>query len=430
MNYIKQILYELKNQKMVIWVSISGTALAIFLIMAIFMTDRLQNLAIAPDTNRSRILKGQGIDFYEEDSSGSSMGIHYDLAKKIYNNLDGISNLSYVGIKWQKSEVGQPGGELISIQPLFVDHEYWKMYDFEFISGSPFEKEEIEAARKIAIITESVARKLFGETNVNGRPIDVDNAPYIVKGVVKDLFPLLPDGTIGVFLNYSPQEQEGFGEGIFGETNTRLLMKENIKADYIKAQVKKRYEDINREMMEEGQTLVYHSQPYSSEELTAGSFGSNGEPNIRFKKRTRIVMYLILLLLPAINLSSMTRSRLRNRISEIGVRRTFGAKKKNIISQIFTENLLISFIGGSIGLCISLIFLFFLTEYFIVFNDPYSFGSALESVNVTPVIWNVFDFSVFFIAFGACFILNVLSATIPAWRASLVEPAIAIAKSR
>lgn len=428
MNYIKQILYELKKQKMVTWVSISGTALAIFLIMAIFLSDRMINIEIAPESNRSRILTGQGIDFATEGTSGSGMGIDYDLAEKIYGNLDGVERKSYIAYLWNPYDVGRPNHNTINAPGLETDDQFWKIYDYKFISGKPFEKEEIEAGQNIAIITESIARKVFNETDVVGHTIDIDGEPYTVKGVVEDSFSLLPDGSIKVFTNYKKDFETSFGEGVFGKTSVRLLLKEGISPEQIKQQVAKRYEIINREFEKDDKKIIYHQQPYTSDELSAGSFGSNNDPKLKFKSRMKGLIYVILIILPAINLSSMTRSRLMKRISEIGVRRAFGAKRKSIINQIFVENLLLSFVGGAIGLGLSLLFLTFLSGYFIIVMD-YDYN-VVESFKASSVIWDVFDFSAFFIAFGACFVLNLLSAFVPAWKASAMVPAIAIAKSR
>ena len=429
MNYFKQILYELKNQKMVTWVSISGTALAIFLIMSVFMSDRIQNVVMTPESQRDRILIGKNIHLQHPEGSGSTGGVSYELANKLYGNLDGVENISLVATQWGTSDIGLQGEKTISVQPLQVDNAYWNIYDYKFIAGTPFEKEEIEAGLKIVILTESVARKIFGETAITGRQVDIDNQPYLVKGVVKDSNPLLTDGTIDIFTTYKKDQVFGWQGDIAGSSNVRLLLKDGVEADYIKSQVKKRYEDWNREMQKSGYRLIYHQQPYTSEEISAGTSGSNNDPQLEFETRIRGAFYLILLILPAINLSSMTRSRLRHRISEIGVRRAFGAKKKNIISQIFTENLLISLIGGAIGLGLSLIFLAFLSQFFISFTNPHIFSDII-TVNLSPVIWRVFDFRTFFIAFGACFVLNILSATLPAWRASIVNPAIAISKAK
>ena len=126
MNYFKQIIYELKNQRMVTWVSISGTALAIFLIMAIFMADRLDTLDMAPDTNRSRILIGMGIHFTTDNGFHASNGIDHEFATKLYGNLDGIERTSYYteGFSYP---ISLPQGKDFKVEPLSVDHEYWKM---------------------------------------------------------------------------------------------------------------------------------------------------------------------------------------------------------------------------------------------------------------------------------------------------------------
>ena len=411
------------------WVSISGTALAIFLIMAIFMADRLKELDIAPMSERDRILTGQSIDFSDgEGSSASGMGIDFELAKKLYTDLDGVERISFVKIIWGRWGAGIRNEASVASEVMGVDDEFWKIYDYKFLSGSPFEKEEIESALKLVVITQSLARSIFNETDVAGREIYIDDAPYTVKGVVEDQFTLLPDGGIGVFITFTPEAKSNYYAGVFGNTNVRLLLKKGIDPKYVKKQVAKRYEDLNRISEKENKKFFYHEQPYTSEELNSGTFGSNNNPRVRAKRIERGLYYTFLLLLPAINLSSMTRSRLRHRISEIGVRRAFGAKKRNIIGQIFIENFIISLLGGLIGLGFSVLFLLFMSEYFITNVDIMS--DSMVRVDVAPVIWNIFDWATFFIAIGACFVLNLLSATIPSWRAASVEPANAIAKTR
>lgn len=429
MNYFKQIIYELKNQKMMTWVSISGTALAIFLIMTIFMADRLKQLDIPPMSSRDRIMTGQGIDFSDgKGSSASGMGLDYELAKNIYGNLDGIEKLSFVKLILGKWNVGISDGESTNSEIMGVDDEFWKIYDYKFVSGQPFDKEEVEAGLKLVVLTQSLARSIFKSTDVAGSDIFIDDVLFKVKGVVEDPYPLLQDGNIGLFIVFTPEQTPSYYEGIFGNTNVRLLLKEGIRPEFVKKQVEKHYEDLNRVNEKEEKVFAYHQQPYTSDDLNSGSFGSNNNPPVKSRRIERGLYYTFLLLLPAINLSSMTRSRLRYRISEIGVRRAFGAKKRNIISQIFMENFLMSLMGGIIGLGLSILFLLFMSEYFITNVDILS--ESMARIDVAPVIWNIFDWATFFIAIGACFVLNILSATLPSWRASAVKPALAISKTR
>ncbi|MDE6337629.1 MAG: ABC transporter permease, partial [Muribaculaceae bacterium] len=167
----------------------------------------------------------------------------------------------------------------------------------------------------------------------------------------------------------------------------------------------------------------YHGQPYTAEDNAAGSHGSNNTPQTERHRRIQWAIYAILILVPAINLSSMTRSRLRHRVAEIGVRRAFGAKRVDIITQLFGENLMITFIGGCIGLGLSIIFLIYASTFLFSYSSIFD---SLEILDTTPDLKMVFSWGNFFIALGICLVLNILSATVPAWRASLVDPATAL----
>ncbi|MDE6077261.1 MAG: FtsX-like permease family protein, partial [Muribaculaceae bacterium] len=112
-----------------------------------------------------------------------------------------------------------------------------------------------------------------------------------------------------------------------------------------------------------------------------------------------------------------------------GVRRAFGARRSDIIRQLFGENLMVTLVGGIIGLVLSYLFMLTLSSEFFIFiaND---YGMSLESKMATPSFGMLFTWGAFFVALGACLIMNILTATIPAWRASLINPAVAIAKSK
>ena len=73
-------------------------------------------------------------------------------------------------------------------------------------------------------------------------------------------------------------------------------------------------------------------------------------------RRQRMIIFIILLIVPAINLSSMTQSRLRQRVAEIGVRRAFGSTKMELMGQIISENLVVTLLAGALGLLLSVAF--------------------------------------------------------------------------
>ena len=126
-----------------------------------------------------------------------------------------------------------------------------------------------------------------------------------------------------------------------------------------------------------------------------------------------IIVIVILLLVPAINLSSMTLSRMRKRMGEIGVRKAFGATSNELLLQVFWENLILTLFAGMVGLILSYGATFWL--------DSFLFGNGENATLAGETALSVdmlFSPMIFFTAFCFCLLLNLLSAGIPAWRAS------------
>ncbi len=57
--------------------------------------------------------------------------------------------------------------------------------------------------------------------------------------------------------------------------------------------------------------------------------------------------------MPSLNLCGLSNSRMQQRISELGVRKAFGATRGVLIRQILNENLVLTLIGGAVGLVFS-----------------------------------------------------------------------------
>jgi putative ABC transport system permease protein len=121
----------------------------------------------------------------------------------------------------------------------------------------------------------------------------------------------------------------------------------------------------------------------------------------------------ILLLVPAINLSGMTLSRMKKRMPEIGVRKAFGATTGNLLMQILYENLTLTLIGGALGLALSYLAVTLMSDWLLV-TEIVGMRGGVASISAEMVV----NPMVFIYAFLFCLVLNLLSAGIPAWRAS------------
>ena len=123
----------------------------------------------------------------------------------------------------------------------------------------------------------------------------------------------------------------------------------------IRQEAERRKSEYNTLIGENGWKLIYRNRPYDQEKNSI-AFGANIEPDVNAARRQRIIIFVILLIVPAINLSSMTQSRLRQRVSEIGVRRAFGSTRMELIGQIVAENLVMTLLAGVVGLLLSVAF--------------------------------------------------------------------------
>ena len=102
--------------------------------------------------------------------------------------------------------------------------------------------------------------------------------------------------------------------------------------------------------------------------------------------RRFILIIVILLLVPAINLSSMTLSRMRKRMTEIGVRKAFGATANELLRQVFWENLILTLLAGVLGLILSYSATFLLTSF--LFDNSENAGLAGETSLSTDMLFN------------------------------------------
>ena len=92
------------------------------------------------------------------------------------------------------------------------------------------------------------------------------------------------------------------------------------------------------------------------------------------------------------------------RSSEIGVRKAFGASSRTLVMQFVVENIILTFLGGLIGIVLSFILITVLNQSEIIPNGHLS-------LNVT----------VLFFTMLACLVFGFVSGVYPAWRMSKMQ---------
>ena len=181
-----------------------------------------------------------------------------------------------------------------------------------------------------------------------------------------------------------------------------MIMLAKDKSDFpkIRDEHKRLFDALNKEAAAKGYKFLDMERPYT-QEVAANTPWANMAPDMASVYKQKFITFLILLV---------------RRREEIGVRRAFGAKRSEIIMNLFMESLVITVIAGLIGLGLSLLCgLLFADSVFTpsIYSDNYT----VTSISVSTLFhWSTFGWAMLF-----CFILNLLSAALPSINASKVN---------
>ena len=410
-NYTKQVWAHLRQDPLISTISVLGTALSIFLIMLVVMLQQVNVAPYSPESNRNRFLHVSEIS-YSSKPGMCNQCMSEETAKELYKSLKTPEAVTIYASFCVSSVLSAQNVTPFVAETKQTDNDIWHVFDFDFVSGKPYDKATFNAGRHVVVISESVARKLFGKTDVAGKDISLNHSSYQIVGVVKDVSILASIAYAQIWVPYSATNAGSFVDNVIGGMLSATILAHNHnELAAIKVEADKTLALYNRKLKEKGFNIISRNRPYDQEKQSI-AYSANLEPDVSAMHRQQFIIIAILLLVPAINLSSMTNSRLRRRISEIGVRRAFGCTRMELLRDIVMENLVTSLLAGVIGLFICVVFAYWGAD--LIFAQS-SFGSS-NSIQVNTSM--LLQPSTFLYAFVFCFILNLISSIIPAWRAS------------
>ena len=227
---------------------------------------------------------------------------------------------------------------------VIVDHSLFSIFSFRFKSGNP--KAAFNNPDGL-VISESLARKYFGNKEPLGKFIKVNDKLKMVSGVFYDMpsnshlqFDFaLPFKFISKFANIAT------GWNAFNFTTYVLLNPDNYR-NLTKVSEKMTNIGKSNECPQVKSGVIFRLQPLSEVHLD----GSGGETNylvIGSKSNVYIfsIIAIFIFLIACINYMNLSTIKSMNRAKEVGIRKTLGAKKKQLIWQFLGESILMSFIA-------------------------------------------------------------------------------------
>ena len=242
---------------------------------------------------------------------------------------------------WPQRFIVTQGDERFREPGTYASADFFDVFRFPFIAGDP----ETALQGRSAVITDRLARKLFGEDwqaagAALSQPINVDRWEGIaIAGVIEDI----PENSSLQFDVLLPIQ------GFFARNPLAEEWGNNFLPLYVKLSEGASLADVNAKVAdvvnrhEEGANEVVFLQPY--EDLYLYSEYENGQLVGGRIEYVRIfsVVAVFLLLIAAINFMNLATARSMKRAREVGVRKAVGARRGSLVGQ---------FLGESVGLAL------------------------------------------------------------------------------
>jgi putative ABC transport system permease protein len=226
----------------------------------------------------------------------------------------------------------------------FADSTFFQIFDHEFISGNP--ANALDEPMSV-VITESIAAKYFAGKNPVGETIEYEGKiPLKVTGVIRDV-PSQSHFRFGFVASLSSVRKMYRGAlpqtWVWNPCWTYVLLKPGVGADQLESLfpgfVKKYYYDAEKER------ITMYTQP-----LTSIHLNSRLDYEIESNSNRAYVIILsiiagFILVIARINFMNLATATSANRRREIGIRKTTGAYRNQLIFQFLAEALFMALIS-------------------------------------------------------------------------------------
>ena len=226
-----------------------------------------------------------------------------------------------------------------------VDPAFLSMFSFPLVAGS--QAAQLGDVHSITV-TESLARKLFGSTDVLGKIIRIDNTDnFTVTGVLKDP-PLNTRFTFDYLLPFAYLKKIGRNNDNWVSNNIPTYVLLKPQADVAAFNTKIR----NLSRIKAGMPNIWVHFVYPLEKWHLYSEFDDGKPvGGRIETvRTFGIIAAFILLIACINFMNLSTARSEKRAKEVGIRKVAGAGRGLLIGQFIAEAFLTSCIAGGLAL--------------------------------------------------------------------------------
>ncbi len=268
----------------------------------------------------------------------------------------------------------------------------WHVSDGVFLSDS-----DLDRKRKVVVLGATPVRKIFKDEDPIGKMVRLQNNFYVVIGV------LLEKGLTES--GYDPDDRALIPLTTSMARLTRETHLHSIKVVTLDAsQVPETMEAVKHVLRRNHNLSILSEDDFRF--VTPEGIMEWVTESAQAMNRMLILISTVSLLVGGVVIMNILLVSIRERVREIGIRRCFGARKSDITLQFLFESVLVSLLGGILGIGLGL---------------SICFGLQRFDILPTQVTWEPFVLSFVF-----CTLIGLIFGIHPARKAALMSPEEAI----
>ena len=273
-------------------------------------------------------------------------GIYSRVLKELFPQVEGSCRVSQpydfeLGVPLEGSDGDVPMKYYDEDLVVMVDSNFFEYFTFPLLKGNP---DQVFTARDQIVISERLARKLFGDEEAMNRQIRIGEGGYFtVVGVTEDP-PVASTHQFNALLGFHVLEEMGYPLDSYGGTMYYNHFKLAEGSDLVALN-----KAINQHV-EENFDADFESWFFMDR---FDRLHLHGENKGVIGYMMNLIMAIVILLIACINYINLTTAGSAQRIKEIAIRKSTGANRRQLIIQFLSESYILLFLALYVGFFIS-----------------------------------------------------------------------------
>ena len=347
--------------------------------------DRISNLGFGPES--FSVMAGAGKMFFSRSKNTTSMSL------QDAEDLLALPTVRLVVPRQRKRMQIINKKEFTSTRVYGVTPDWQRARGWHVVDGVFLSDSDLDRKKKVVVLGATPVRKLFKDTDPIGKMVRLQNNYYEVIGLLQEKG-LTESG-------YDPDDRALIPLTTSMSRLTHETHLHSIKVVTLdSSQVPKTMEAVKQVLRRNHNLSILSEDDFRF--VTPEGIMEWVTESAQAMNRMLILLSTVSLLVGGVVIMNILLVSISERVREIGIRRCFGARKSDITLQFLFESILVSLLGGILGIALGLVI---------------SFGLKRFDILPTQVSWEPFVLSFVF-----CTLIGLIFGIHPARKAALMSP--------